>query len=85
MSGVLRVVEEGSSRLFLITDQGPQGERAFVQRDGSLHVMDAANAWSWSVPLMADDWDIIAQGRGHWLECAGDRLARELLIVLVPP
>lgn len=82
MSGVLRIVEEGSSRLFLITDQGPVGARLFIRVEQTLQVLDGKEALVWAVPLNVLDWELILQGRGHWLECQGERVTREVIIGL---
>lgn len=82
MSGVLRIVEEGNSRLFLIADQGPEGERTFVQMEMTLQVLDHTGAAVWLVPLDPIDWALIQQNRGHWLECKSELLVRDTVIVL---
>lgn len=80
---ILRIFEEGNSRLFLVADQGPAGVRQFSWEDPSLVVRTDAGVTICLLPLPELELALIREGRAHWLECHGDRLTLDQTIVLV--
>lgn len=81
MGQILSIFEEGNSRLFLVGDCGPEGERVFGWTTQSL-VVSTDGRELWRIPMGAPERSIIDAGRAHWLECQGERLVRDVLIIL---
>lgn len=81
---ILRIFEEGNSRLFLVADQGPVGARQFSWENSALVVRTDTGVTLCLLPLPDLERALILEGRAHWLECQGDRLTLDQVIVLAP-
>lgn len=82
MSHILSVLEEGCTRLFLMADQGPQGDRQFAWVADELEVRTQAGEPLWRLPLGALERTLVKEGRAHWMECRGDQVFIDVVIAI---
>jgi hypothetical protein len=82
MAHILSVLEEGCTRLFLVADQGPSGERRFAWAGNELEVCTEEGETLWRVPLGTLERTLVNEGRAHWMEFRGEQKLVDLVIVL---